>query len=357
MNDNNGSDRRRSINRRRYLKATGALGLGVGGVERVAAGGDTTEVVVARTRAGPAETRRVPTKWYEHTRRARDRLDDVRGRFGRRQGVASVGLGTGEGTIGGLKEKKIEVHLDGSRVPANLPDQAGGIPVDVANGSSGRYLCYTGSYDPLRGGISIENGEGTEATACCRVWDGGEPCLLTVRHLFTDGPEPCDSIPDAYAYRHGDRIGVFKDNIKKHDAFWVSLFSGYSVSDDIVAETATVEGWVTQSGLDTFSSDGTTLRKRGIDTCKETYTIRSYGNTLNTSCNPNHQDVVFYEGGDANPGDSGSPVYYVADGGGAFLSSILSAIHYVDCGFFCTKEVYAGSAAHAIQDESGIDFD
>lgn len=347
------SDTIDQISRRQYLKTASALGLGAVGVQSVHAEGDRTKVVVTRDADGPVDTRAVPTKWYDHTQRARTKSDALKEQLLSQSDVASVGIGTGESTIGGLKEKVIEVSLKGESTTANIPEHVDGIDVRVNTNESTEYHCYENTYDTLKGGISLSSSYGT-GSACCRVYRDGTPYLLTARHVFTDTGTPCGSTGSS-AYQGSNYIGSVQGSRTRHDSLWIDVTnSDVSLSDSIVDETADVRGWVTQSGLDTYSSDGTNLQKRGINTCKETYTVDSYDNTVNLNCG-SQKKVVHYNG-DSGSGDSGGPIYYVSDEGEAFVSGILSGERSVSCGVFCSKNVVFGSAAYAMNNQYGLNF-
>jgi hypothetical protein len=268
--------------------------------------------------------------------------------------VASIGIGTGESTIGGLKEKVLQLNLKGESATANIPEHVDGIDVQVkTNASTEYYSCYEKTYETLKGGISLSSDYGT-GSACCRVYKGGTPYLLTARHVFTDDGTPCGNT-GSNAYQGANFVGDVEGSKSTHDSLWININDQVSLSDGIIDESADVKGWVTQSGLDTYSSDGTTLHKRGVETCKGSYTVDSYDNSLSNNCG-NHTAVVDYNG-DGGPGDSGGIIYFVSDKGNAFVSSLLSGGRTVDCGYFCSKEVVFGSAAYAMNNQYGLDFD
>lgn len=67
-------------------------------------------------------------------------------------------------------------------------------------------------------------------------------------------------------------------------------------------------------------------------------------------------EVVHYNG-NSKKGDSGGIIYFVSDAGTAFVSGILSGQRTVDCGVLCSKDVVFGSAAYAMNNQYGLDFD
>lgn len=108
------------ISRRRYLQTVSALGVSAVSAQSTRAEGDVTEIVVTRDSDGPVGTRVVPTKWYNHTQKTRKTSDSLKQRLLGHTDIASIGIGTGESTIGGLKEKVIEVSLEGKRTPSTV---------------------------------------------------------------------------------------------------------------------------------------------------------------------------------------------------------------------------------------------
>lgn len=353
MDEKSITDGRETINRRRYLKTAGVLGISAVGVRSVHAEGDRVEVVVTRDSDGPVGTRQVPTKWYNQTQKARKKSDLLKQQMLGDPDVASVGIGTGESTIGGLKEKVVEVSLKGESTTASIPESVDGIGVEVKTNASTEFHCYDNTYQTLKGGISVSS-DYEKGSACCRVYKGGTPYLLTARHLFTSNSSPCGST-GTNAYQGANLIGSPKGSKAKHDTLWIDINDQVSMNDGIIDESADVKGWVTQSGLDTYSSDGTTLRKRGISTCDRDYTVDSYDNSVSLSCGT-MTEVVHYNG-NSKKGDSGGIIYFVSDAGTAFVSGILSGQRTVDCGVFCSKDVVFGSAAYAMNNQYGLDFD
>lgn len=341
------------MKRRTYLRTVGAVGLTLGSAQTVGAehtNDDTVELVLTRTSEGPAKTREVPAAWHNQVRTAKARAKDLEQKLLSNPGVASVGVGVGESSIGGLREKVIKVGLTGTSTRASIPEQVDGVSVEVETNEGRNYQCYEGSYSPLRGGISIESGSGATGSICCRCWANGWR-IFTVRHIFTDTGLPCGSIPDDGAYRNGTRIGTIKGSSVEHDAIWIQTNDNFTMSDGIVDESEDIAGWVTESGLDTYSSDGTTMHKRGITTCKETYTIDSYNKTYDNGCGTIHQDLVDYNG-NSDPGDSGGTIYLKGDSDGkAWLTSPLSGELDSNIDVF-------GSAAYAIKNQDAVqDFD
>lgn len=342
------------FSRRKYLKAASALGISAVGVQSVHAEGDRTELVVTRNSDGPVGTRVVSTKWYNQAQKAKGEANTLKRQLLGHSDVASIGIGTGDSTIGGLKEKVIEISLERDSTSASIPEHVDGIDVRVKSNASTEFQCYEDTYDTLQGGISIRS-DYESGSACCRVYKGGTPYLLTALHVFTDTEGPCGSTGDGTAYQGLNLVGSVEDSKTSHDATWININDQVSLSDGIIDESANVKGWVTQSGLDTYSSDGTTLHKRGVSTCKENYTIDSYDNSFNLNCG-NMTEVVHYNG-DSERGDSGSIVYFISDAGNAFVSGLLSGRRTVDCGYFCSKDVAFGSAAYAMNDQYGLNFD
>lgn len=367
MEYDSGSASGDSTGRRTYLKGLGATGIGLGILPTVRGGGNRKEIVLTRKDERPTETAHVPMKWYQHTKHAEMVGEELTNQLIDEPGVASVGIGTGESSIGGLRRKVVEVGLHGDATTTAIPERIRGIPVRVNEDLSINYQCYTGSYKTLQGGISChdppDDGTARQGTICCRVYDGGKEHLLTARHLFTSDGTGCTDGGTSFAgtsvYRDGAVVGTIADGSVEHDIVWAEIDSDNDINGDIVQEKAPVGGHVTKDGLSTFASDSQSVDFRGVASCENTFTVDSYDNSFSCDSGVVLTELVYYDASDfTEDKDSGGPIYYVNSSGEACITGILSGIvHDVDCGFLCTKDVEFGAAAYAIHDFWNLTFD
>lgn len=363
MTDHNDSGDDGTIKRRTYMSNLGAVGVGLGPVLSVREEGDRKEIVVTRNADGPTETTRVPLDWYRHMKHAEKVADRLTDHLINEPGVASVGIGTAESSIGGMRRKAIEVGLHGDSTPVAIPDRVEGIPVQVDRNVSVEYHCYTGSYNTLKGGISCEDPDGVvEGNICCRVYDGGNEHILTVRHLFTSDESACTDGHTVFegtsVYRNGNSIGTIADGSVEHDIVWATPDSNNDINGRIVDESAPVSGHVTKSGVSTFASNSQSVDFRGRKSCQTTHNVQSYDNTLSCDSGVVLTELIHFDSSDlVELGDSGGPFYHVNSSGDACITGILSGVRNVNCGGFSCDAVAFGAAAYAINNHHGLTFD
>lgn len=303
--------------RRRFLGALGVSGLGVTEMGSLLTGGDdTVTLVVAKLGDRPLRTETVPAPWYRQTRRAervRDRLERT---LLPEPGVSSVGVGLGDRSIGGYTTKAVTVGTRPGGADVTIPDEVDGVPVVENRGETFEFTdCYINDYDPVIGGVAIEDLDtDSRAATCCRCYRDGTYYMLTVRHLFSSGA--CD---DTFSgeigsdvYQNLDYFGTVDDTYTEHDSALVKLDPNgkrSGLSPDVVDSTVEIAGRVTKSGVSTMQSNGSQVDRRGLASCTDTHQIEAYDQSLSCSDTAIILTEQIFLDGTANNGDSGGPAY------------------------------------------------
>lgn len=336
MRKSNDSHTNIAVNRRQYLTGVGGVGLGISGIQTSQAKSETTEVVIARDTEGPRVTRTVPTAWYTHLQHVLEQAKLLREQLLDVPGVISVGVGNAPNSINSLNKKQIQIHTSEKSIEGKIPDRFNGVTTDIISNVDFEFNSTT----KIKGGdfiAVIEENEkdgdqflGSRAcSACMRIYDNGVgPYVLTARHTFTKygtagGPiQARDVANDTFEEKH---IGDLVSHREDHDAAWFEIKDGvdYEAVPKPNDWVETIEGWVTESGLQTFASGGDTIYFRGKTTGSETYTVNSTGHDVKDSP---LTDVVAYDGPDTQDGDSGG-IFFWSGGtsdGEAWLCSLCS---------------------------------
>lgn len=341
--------------RRRYLKLLGGGAFGISSLafsEPIAASTeDTTQIVTLRSHEGPAETEFVPTEWLEREVDAREGSEILKERFQTQDDIVLVGKTLGDVSIQGHRVHNVKVGTRGKSTDVDIPDEVIGVPVEVVNNVSFvPEACYEANYNPVRGGVGViawydsTRGVGEAGSACCAVYKSGNEYILTARHLFhddniCDNPDTTGNIMDQWDEYFGD-VG---DQYKPHDTVVVPPTSGRNVSNDIVVESATIKGWVTQDGCDHFSSVEKVFKARVRKSCSFQAKIDSCGNNYNGCLT----DFVALDDNYTQSGDSGGIVYLVDDDGDAWVLNMHSGT---------AGGSSIGPSAYAIKNEQGYTF-
>lgn len=338
--------------RRKYLKGIGITGVGMAGyaAQSSASSNDTTEIVTLRDSDGPVETEKVSTEWWEQVQTARKVRDGLEKRYEDENDIVLVGLTVGERSIGGKLMKQVRVGTRGPSTNVNIPEEVDGVSIVVENDVSMDWeACYLNNYDPAKGGVALNSDYGG-GSACCAAYKDGNQYMMSARHVFLDSGNGCDNTEaqGEPMYQVEDYFGDVSDEYLEHDSVFVTPASDEGVSDGIVNESAPIEGWVTQSGLDSFSSDGTTVKGRFAASCTATAQIDSYDNTYSCSNNALLTELVELDGDYTQGGDSGGIIYFVSDKGNAFVVNLHSG-DLVD-------NHSSGAAAYAIHEYQGYSF-
>lgn len=346
------------ISRRKALQVVGAGGLaaGIGLVPTVSGeDDDEVEIIVSMERDCVAETRLVPSNWYEHTEQARSAKDTLSNDLAELEGIHSISRGREEENIDGFSRHNITVRVSDSFDKDLLPDEVDGIAVNVEE-TEGIGLDCDNYYNiepsgEIYGGIRWDAQDGGCGTLCCRVqWENNgswEEYMMSSRHVITD--EFCDhNDPNGQDWNQYDttKVGTVEKEWQKYDTVLLNLDdTSRDISPDIVNESNKVVGRVTQNGLDCFKSQNTDIKKRGISTGLEIDQIvetdaDSWGCSLNDNING-----LFITDHDRSGGDSGGPHYYEADNGALYLAGM-------HMGYYDPNEALAISADHIENNEN-----
>lgn len=293
------------INRRKCLKSITAGSISATFVGQASGKGPTKTIVVADSLDGSKKTREASKSWYNHTLAVERKAENLKDRILKDPTVSSIGVDRAESATGGFRNKSIRVGLKKRSTNATIPEDIGGTPVNVHENESEKYNCYSGSYDDLKGGITVESG-----TLTGRAYNSRESewQMVTARHLF----KKCDtsSLEGTDVYRGWEKIGTIDTDMVEYDA--VSFTPTTSYSDEIVDEDANIDYYITEDGVRTYQSDGTTFKARGKIACSTSgLTINSYDNDL-VLCDDNGQiqhDMIYIDQHFSDDGDSGGPIY------------------------------------------------
>lgn len=355
--ENTDGTSRKQLLRRSYLKGIGAISTTalVANREVSAAKGSKTEVVTLRNSDGPVKTRQVPKRWKQHTETAHKVRDSLEEQFLRKEGIVRVGIGQDETATGRLLNKTVEIGIIGGSTEHDIPERVNGVPVRVSKYETGvRFTgCYDKEYSTAKGGVSV-GGTVCAGSAFARGEKDGTEYLLTARHIFNTDCSGCKDGGISHEGKEltqtqgGDRFGVVKDGSVEHDMVAVKPDSDEDIDNGIVDESAQINGWITKSGYDTYSSDGTVLNGRADEMCTKDFTVKNYDESISCSSS----NIIVTEqaklNGLINNGDSGGIVYFVSDKGNAFVGNILSGDNGSDRSF--------GAAAYAMNNLDGYSF-
>jgi hypothetical protein len=309
------NDARPPVTRRKFLGTLGVSGVGLAELgPLLRSGDDPVTLVVAKLGDEPLRTETVPARWYRQTKRAERVADQLKRTLLPEPGVTSVGVGLGDRYVGDLRTKAVSVGTRPGGASVTIPDEVDGVPVVEDRGETVEFTnCYEKDYDPVPGGVTVEDID-SKGSTCCRCWRDGTPYLLTVRHLVASGA--CDDDTSAgvgdYIYQNGDYIGTVEDVYVEHDSAlvnWDSNGSRDSYSADVVDSSVEIEGHVTKDGLSTLQSNGSYIDRRGIASCKDTHQVEKYAEDY--WCNDTNVVLteLVYLSGSASSGDSGGPVF------------------------------------------------
>lgn len=330
-----------SINRRTALKTFGGVAAGVGGFSYlgVARGGDFVEIPTVTRHGEVVETKRVPRKWYEHTKRAHRVLDNRRQALGRKRGVVTLGLSRSKEKFGGKNGSQISVGIDPeSGAKENIPNDVDGIPVttrEVENIEPENSPCHgPGNPDPMPGGVYNQYVAAPAGTSCVKVADANDSSntyMLSAAHNFRDDGNDCsEDIIGNIIYQESGQIGRVVDYSAEMDyAVYDKSESDITFKPEIYSDLI-VNGQYTKWGVDDLKSDGDHVNKHGMVTGETEAVVSETGVSTNGLCwSLGGEGVKFSDTSDSNPGvstngDSGSP-WYNLSGGYALMIGMHSA--------------------------------
>jgi hypothetical protein len=330
-NPSKGSQKK--FSRRRLLKYTGAGGILTGlsyTPTAVAESDDRVEIPILKNWDTVIKTASVPRQWYNHTIKSREAKSLIESELLNHPGVNSVGIGKSDTKIGELNTHNITVTVEPGSDASGIPDEVQGIPVKIRYreelpevGCSDHYNIEP---DPIIGGIRLQDDDRSDCgTIGCRVgyysngsWD---PYFWSACHTFrNDTDEYCGGVnyiegKDWYQYTSSETVGVVEEAWQKYDSVLLDLSkTTRNFSWDIVGESASIAGRVTDAGVSYLKSNNKDIIQRGINTGKTQGQITEEHQTkLKCTFDNNLKGMIETNAG-AAPGDSGGPGYYIDDG-------------------------------------------
>lgn len=359
---------KRNRTRRETLKAIGTGSVAIGGsgflVDTVGAIQSDETVTITTVKVGdePFIQKEVPANWWAYEERAERVKKQLRTRYQDVPTIEGVGLGTSNHTISGRKKSTVTVQVNPETgTNATIPDTVEDVPVEVTDAARPEPedcfesdICYTDSYDPVPGGVQIGNGMGAVGTATCPVTaPNGEKRLMTCGHVLDDCS---DDVTEKGLYQSGQYVGPVVDNSEKQD--WLTAkIDQYSdingFSNTIVETNATLAGRVTYNGLKDLKSNGTTVYKKGRNSCKSSGVVKELDLKVGrcfcgtgSGCEYTSHDYVKLSTNTCQ-GDSGGPHYHEYFYNNTKYVSIIAVHHGGNA---------VGCGAYAIYDDHGYEF-
>jgi hypothetical protein len=315
--------------RRRFLAATGSLGVaGVAGVGN--AGAVTIKKRVPKYIRGHDEVvewMKVPESWLAQDELARTALETLNETFLGQKGVIETGLVRSEKTFGGKHGFDIEVAVNEALPLPDLPDSISGVDVLVREADPSEWVhqaCKNiGDYSNYKGGVNISDDPPSSSvrsfgTAGYRAEIGGAERMVTAMHTFGD----CSWTIGDKTYQDNDQIGTIRDGDVRADfVVTTASASGVSITNKIREPNGTVRtisGFASESEISNRVSnpfDG--YSKVGISTGKKTGGLGKKDITVSGNCNDLRGEGV-RGSADGAAGDSGGP-YYSVESGDAYI--------------------------------------
>lgn len=322
---------------------------------------DQVRVPTLHAGDGVAREDRVPRAWKAHVETvwaARERLGE---QLSDLDGVVGLKVVRSDVEYGGRPGLRLGIELASTDAEVDLPEDVDGVPVSVEEAlDRGLGACYNDAdFDPVPGGVIVEAAEGGAfGTACCRVFDGGEPRLLTAAHLW----ESCDreGAVGSRTTQNGRPLGPIERYDQHRDVALVAP-EELDLDDEIKLigpERRPVGGAVSEWGLALFLTGDHEVEKIG------TSSGRTTGRVTAMAVEEGWEQCVDFGGKGVEaeyrnvPGDSGGPVFYEHDGE-AFLVSV-QQMWLQEVGTACDDRLAAdrgrGTSADHLRDKFGVRF-
>ncbi len=310
---------------------------------------------------GVAREDRVPQAWKAHVETvwaARERLGE---QLSDLDGVVGLKVVRSDVEYGGRPGLRLGIEVTGTDADVDLPEDVGGVPISVETAlDRGLGACYNDAdFDPVPGGVIVEAAEGGAfGTACCRVFDDGEPRLLTAAHLW----ESCDrdGAVDSWTTQNGRPLGPIERYDQHRDVALVAP-EELNLDDEIKLigpERRPVGGAVSEWGLALFLTGDHEVEKIG------TSSGRTTGRVTAMAVEEGWEQCVDFGGKGVEaeyrnvPGDSGGPVFYEHEGE-AYLVSV-QQMWLREVGTACDDRLAAdrgrGTSADHLRDQFGVRF-
>lgn len=319
-----------SFTRRQFLQTSGVSAVAtfasrptLGKVDR------KTRIVTARGGVNHEvrQTTKVPKIWRSHELEMRNITKSLAELYLDNKFVISVGRVASDTQIGGFTATQPEITVANSTTQSEtdtIPESLSDIGIDSQNtlvdqikirtdSGDGSPVCegFT-TVDPYPGGIAIysDGDEWGGGTSGYRMYDDYDTYILTANHVLTSDCDLSTNYAEAY---DGSIIGPVVDGHKYHDwalvradSIDISSIAGYIWYDG--GNRAWIDGYKTQSGLETLVGESSAVRKQGKTTGYQYGTVVGMNNWYTADCFSMDGDGVGVEV-DTAKGDSGGPIW------------------------------------------------
>lgn len=347
------------LRRRRVLQGAGAslCGFTAGCVSTSTS---DVRIPVLRSRDSTVLSRNVPGEWYSHAqdvRRTRRSLEEF---LSGDEGVAGVKVVRSADRYGGLPGLDLTIEL--YQEDTSLPEEVEGFSIRTELAlDRGLSACYNSSdFDPIPGGVVIEPVEGDHfGTACCRVFDGDDPRLLTAAHLWN----VCGRNPTGEPlYQNSRRIGEVSAFHRGSDVAVVEPDDQVRLADTIKLEDARqlpMAGHLTEWGILLFLSEGRSVFNMGVSSgltegrLSAAYIEEGWNHCVDFAGHGVEAEYFNAEG------DSGGPVFYRHNGSTYLVATQQMWLNQAgtDCGEQNIRgQQGRGTAAHYVQENLGLAY-
>jgi hypothetical protein len=275
------------------------------------------EITIVRVKGEPFITKQVPKDWWEHEQKATDMLPRFERKYGGKENVKDVCVGTAEERISGRKISSIVIQVEPGTT-LNTESKRRGVPIEVEQiGEPSPVSCNESNHDPVPGGVSSNN-DGTyncgyDVTTTGKVDYNGSPAIMTCAHHYD-----CSTNPNGETqYQCEQNVGECATYDRSQD--WLvftetsdsELSNGYTAYIDAESHAAQQSGVVSDSGLHDLKSNDTEVYQMGITTCETGWEVEK----LYKSWTPCDFSGSYYVGlkpldKQLEGGDSGGPFFH-----------------------------------------------
>lgn len=300
------------VSRRQAIRSIGSM-VAISGSPSVILANSTVRLPVLRSKYGIVKEKHVSKEWNDHKLLVRQVRSSVAERFLPRDGVKQVGIVGGDGEIGGQQRLAIEVDVVDEATGAIIPSAIDGIAVKVREARNLAKICYNeAKFSDTPGGVPFRSDE-SGTTGAVIEDSSGKKYMLTAAHIASD---QCTNINGETVNQWGNSWGKIADHSSKND--WAAVEktnSNFNFDSKIKLEDSTripVDGWVTQSGLETYVGSET-VEKMGVTTGHTAGELRKIAISGTDGYCTDWDGEGFESQANAYFGDSGGPCWYYDD--------------------------------------------
>lgn len=340
------SSEKATISRRRYITATGSLGIaGLAGVGTAGALVSKKRVPKYYSGGEVIHWMYVPQAWYEHVQQAKRALEQLNQAAFEQSSVLETGLVRSEDQqYGGWNGFKIEPVIETGKT-VRLPSSINGIDISVETRDADAVTpdtdgCYNiGDFSPYPGGVNVYDvsGQDIPCTSGYPVDSGsGKLDIVVAAHCFGD----CNVTIGDDAFKETESLGNIDYGDANADIAVIELDSGKYV-DKAVREPdgtmRTVKGCASESEIERRASDAFDGHTKIGCTTGETVGGIGKAHISRSSC-PSLKGEGFRSEHDAAGGDSGGPHYSIENGDAFMLGHHWGSGNVKDSAY-CHKEL------------------